>query len=143
MKTFKNLLFAVFTAVISVIGLSDVNAAEAARKVNADSPNNTVKKFAAAMCELKFDEAKKYCDKDMQKIVDSAAAILKAMPADTPKEDLAEMKKTLKESFSFTVKGEKINGDKAVVTFSSRNNGKTEESTLSLKRINGKWIICE
>lgn len=93
-----------------------------------DSPKSVAENFLKAMNKMDFETAKKYGSEDTGKLLDMMSSFSKLMPDSAKKEK------------SFEMKEEKINGDKATVTYLySDEDG---EQTVNLIKVDGKWKVA-
>lgn len=89
------------------------------------TPTDVATKFLTHIDKKEFKEAKAYGTKATGELLDMVAGMASMMPAEDPK--------------GFTIKEEKIDGDKATVTY--RSNGKEADETLNLVKEDGKWLV--
>ena len=93
-----------------------------------DSPKSVAENFLKAMNSMDFEGAKKYGTEDTGKLLDMMSGFAKMVP------DSMKANET-----KFEITGEKIEGDKATVTY--KEEGRDGETPLSLVRIDGKWKV--
>ena len=138
-------LFVALAAVLGMLFCANLDA----QQINPDkvkfkvgTPSHAVKTFFRSMANADFATAKNYvAAKEMQDMLTMLEQLAKEAP-----EVAAEAKKEFAGIYnSMKFKAEKINGDTAEVTVSAVNpeNGKTEDDTLKLKKVNGIWKIVE
>ena len=138
-------LFVALAAVFGMLFCANLDA----QQINPDkvkfkvgTPSHAVKTFFRSMANADFATAKNYvAAKEMQDVLTMLEQLAKEAP-----EVAAEAKKEFAGIYnSMKFKAEKINGDTAEVTVSAVNpeNGKTEDDTLKLKKVNGIWKIVE
>ena len=133
-----------FVALAAVLGMLFCSTLDA-QQINPDkvgTPSHAVKTFFRSMANADFATAKNYvAAKEMQDMLTMLEQLAKEAPevAAEAKKEFAGILKSMK------FKAEKINGDTAEVTVSAVNpeNGKTEDDTLKLKKVNGIWKIVE
>lgn len=89
------------------------------------TPSEVAGKFLTHIDKKEFKEAKAYGTKATGELLDMVAGMASMMPAEDPK--------------GFTIKEEKIDGDKATVTY--RSTGKDADETMNLVKENGKWLV--
>lgn len=114
-RILKTFVIALLSAVITSCG-------------GGDSPKSVAENFLKAMNKMDFETAKKYGSEDTGKLLDMMSSFAKLMPDSAKKER------------SFEMKDEKINGDKATVTYVS--SGEEGEQTVSLIKVDGKWKVA-
>jgi hypothetical protein len=93
-----------------------------------NSPKSVAESFLKAMNKMDFEEAKKYGTDDTGKMLDMLSGFTKMMPDSAKKETKSE------------IVSEKIDGDKATVTY--KDDGKSEEQVLNLVKIDNKWKVA-
>jgi len=93
-----------------------------------NSPKSVAESFLKAMNKMDFEEAKKYGTDDTGKMLDMLSGFTKMMPDSAKKEVKSE------------IIAEKIDGDKATVTY--KDDGKSEEQVLNLVKIDNKWKVA-
>lgn len=91
----------------------------------ASTPSDVASKFLGHTNKMEFKEAKKYATKATGEVLDMIGGMAAMMPKEDPK--------------SFKIVSEKIDGDKATVTY--RTDGKEEDETLNLVKEDGKWLV--
>ncbi|MCW5898436.1 MAG: DUF4878 domain-containing protein [Flavobacteriales bacterium] len=91
----------------------------------ASTPSDVASKFLDHTNKMEFKEAKKYATKATGEVLDMIGGMAAMMPKEDPK--------------SFKILSEKIDGDKATVTY--RTDGKEEDETLNLVKEDGKWLV--
>lgn len=86
-------------------------------------PGVVAEKFSENLAKGKVNEAKKYATEATGEMLDLASSFggLEVEP-----------------DFKFVIKEEVIDGDKATVTFTDKDDN---ESTLDLVKIDGKWLV--
>jgi hypothetical protein len=89
------------------------------------SPKDVAEKFLTHIDKMEFKEAKQYSTKATGELLDAIGGMAAMMPKQDPK--------------GFVIKEEKIDGDKATVTY--RSNGKDSDETLNLVKESGKWLV--
>jgi len=94
-----------------------------------ESPKGVAKNFLNAMNKLDFEGAKKYGTEDTGKLLDMMSGFIKMMP------DSSKGRESKTEMIA-----EKIDGEKATVTY--KEEGKNEEMTLDLVKVEGKWKVA-
>ena len=93
-----------------------------------DSPKSVAEHFLKALNKMDYETAKKYGTEDTGRLLDMISGFAKMSP------DSANEEK------SFDIKTEKIDGDKATVTYVQ--SGEVSEQTLDLIKIDGKWKVA-
>jgi hypothetical protein len=93
-----------------------------------DTPKSVAENFLKAMNKMDYETAKKYGSADTGKLLDMMSGFAKMMPDSAKKEK------------SFEIKDEKIEGDKAIVTYTE--SGEEGEQTLNLLKVDGKWKVA-
>ena len=93
-----------------------------------DTPKSVAENFLKALNKMDYETAKKYGSEDTGKLLDMMSGFAKMMPDSAKKE------------MSFEMKDEKINGDKATVTYTA--SGEEGVQTLNLVKIDGKWKVA-
>jgi len=93
-----------------------------------DSPKSVAENFLKAMNKMDYETAKKYGSEDTGRLLDMMSGFANMIP------DSARQEK------SFEIKNEKIDGDKATVTYVQ--SGEVGEQTLDLVKIDGKWKVA-
>lgn len=97
-----------------------------------DSPKNVAEKFLTAMENQDFEEAKKYSDESMKRLLN----ILNEMPKDDNKKN---------ENAKIRVTKVEEEGDKAkafyIVEGGVEAEGENKEQSIDLKKIDGKWKV--
>ena len=95
---------------------------------SSDSPKAVAGNFLKAMNKMDYETAKKYGSEDTGKLLDMMSGFSKMMS------DSARQER------SFEIKDEKIEGDKATVTYTQ--SGEEGEQVLNLIRVEGKWKVA-
>lgn len=90
-----------------------------------ETPSKVAEKFLTHIDKKEFKEAKAYGTKATGDLLDMVDGLAGMMPKEDPK--------------GFVIKEEKIEGDKATVTY--RSNGKEADETLNLVKEDGKWLV--
>jgi hypothetical protein len=93
-----------------------------------DSPKAVTENFLKALNKMDYETAKKYGSEDTGKLLDMMSGFAKMMPD------------SAKEEKSFEIKDEKIDGDKATVTYSQ--SGVEGEQAMNLVKVDGKWKVA-
>ncbi|MBK9175821.1 MAG: DUF4878 domain-containing protein [Flavobacteriales bacterium] len=93
----------------------------------ADTPTQVAEKYLTALNKQDFDAAKKLGTEKTVAMLDMIAPMMKMMG------DAA------KEKSGFKILGEKIEGEKATVTY--RGEGKDADETVTLVQMDGKWLV--
>ena len=93
-----------------------------------DSPKSVAENFLKALNKMDYETAKKYGSEDTGKLLDMMSGFAKMMP------DSARQER------NFEIKDEKIDGDKATVTYLE--SGEDGEQSLSLVKVEGKWKVA-
>lgn len=93
-----------------------------------DSPKAVSENFLKALNRMDYETAKKYGTEDTGKLLDMMSGFAKMMPD------------SAKEEKNFEIKDEKIDGDKATVTYSQT--GDESEQVLNLVKLDGKWKVA-
>jgi hypothetical protein len=93
-----------------------------------DSPKSVAEHFLKAMNKMDYETAKKYGSEDTGRLLDMMSGFAKMIP------DSARQEK------SFEIKDEKIDGDKATVTYLQQ--GEEGEQSLDLVKLDGKWKVA-
>lgn len=93
-----------------------------------DSPKAVAEKFLKALNAYDFEGAKQYGTVDTGKLMDMMSGFAKMMPDSSRNTEI-----------KFEITGEKIDADKAIVTY--KEEGKEGEIPLSLVRVEGKWKV--
>ena len=140
------------SALLLAAGLVFVNTgcgkkAEKTAEKKAATPTDVAKKFSDCLKKMDFDAAAAFCDGKMQEDVKNGAKQFAEMKEKAAKGDeqakqvLAEVEKN-SNAMKIEFKGEKIEGDYAVVeTVTTNPDGKTNEETTYLKKVNGEWKL--
>lgn len=92
-----------------------------------DTPKSVAGNFLKSMNKMDFDGAKKYGTDETGKFLDMMSGLAKMMPDSSKKEVKTE------------ITSEKIDGDKATVTY--KEEGKDGDQTLNLAKVDGKWKV--
>lgn len=92
-----------------------------------EGPKAVAEKFLKESGAQNFDAAKKYCTEDTKKLLDMMAGFAKM----GDKKDKKEPK--------FTMGEEKIDGDKATVTY--KEDGKDGDQSVKLVKKDGNWLV--
>lgn len=134
-------LFVALAAVFGMLFCANLDA----QQINPDkvgTPAHSIKTFFRSVANADLATAKKYV---ASKELEGMITLLEQLAKDAP-----DMVDEMKKEFSATAnsmkfKTEKINGDTAEVVASAINpkNGKPEEMTLKLKKVNGVWKIVD
>jgi len=93
-----------------------------------DSPKSVAENFLKAMNKMDYEAAKKYGSEDTGRLLDMMSGYATMIP-DSAREEI-----------SFEIKDEKIEGDKATVTYVQ--SGEVSEQSLDLVKIDGKWKVA-
>lgn len=93
----------------------------------ADTPTQVAEKYLTALNKQDFDAAKKLGTEKTVAMLDMIAPMMK-MTGDAAKENTG-----------FKILGEKIEGEKATVTY--RSEGKDADETVTLVQKDGKWLV--
>ena len=93
-----------------------------------DSPKAVAENFLKALNKMDYETAKKYGSEDTGKLLDMMSGFAKMMPDSAKKER------------SFEMKDEKIEGDKATVTYTE--SGEEGLQSLNLVKVDGKWKVA-
>ncbi|HQE11289.1 MAG TPA: DUF4878 domain-containing protein [Flavipsychrobacter sp.] len=108
---------------------------------NSNTPKETAEKFLNAFYHMDYDGAKSLATNDSKATIDLFAQFATAMMSDSMK---AEAKK-----IKIEIKDEKIEGDKATITYTTSEDGNKLERKLNLikqgegeKKDNGKWLVA-
>jgi hypothetical protein len=109
------LIFVVFSAIMLSCG-------------SGDSPKAVAENFLKAMNKMDYETAKKYGSEDTGRLLDMMSGFARMMPDSARKER------------SFEMKDEKIEGDRATVTYTQSDSN--EEQSLSLIKVDGKWKVA-
>lgn len=96
---------------------------------NNDTPGDAAKKFLTLVSRADLDGAKKYCDSNTVELLNQAN-YLRMIP-DSIKEE--------GKNLQIKIKDEKINGNNAVVTYTTSK--LPDEQIISLVKINNKWLV--
>lgn len=97
---------------------------------SSNSPKGVAKKYLNAYYHLDFDGAKKVSTDETKKMLDMFQQLAPMMP-DSAKQQLKKI--------TVDIKDEKIDGDKAVVTYTTSDNPK--DQTLHLVKQNNQWLV--
>jgi|GEM_PF-1107682 len=92
-----------------------------------DTPKSVAENFLKALNKMDYEAAKKYGSEDTGKLLDMMSGFAKMMPDSAKKER------------SFEIKDEKIEGDKATVTYTE--SGEEGIQSLNLVKVEGKWKV--
>ncbi len=96
-----------------------------------NTPKDVAYNWLIAYNHLDFEAAKKLSTPDTKNLINSLQRLTENV-ADSNKKELKKV--------TVDIKGVKVNGDKAVVTFTSSDNpGK--EQTLNLVKVNEQWLV--
>ncbi|MCX6292326.1 MAG: DUF4878 domain-containing protein [Bacteroidetes bacterium] len=93
-----------------------------------DTPKAVAENFLKSYSKLDFDGAKKYGTEETGKLLDMMSSLTKMMPDSAKKEVKTE------------ITAEKVDGDKATVTYKEA--GKDGDQTLNLVKVDGKWKVA-
>jgi len=93
-----------------------------------DSPKSVAENFLKAMNKMDYETAKKYGSEDTGRLLDMMSNFTNMMPD------------SAREEKSFEIKDEKVDGDKATVTYVQ--SGEVGEQTLDLVKLDGKWKVA-
>ena len=93
-----------------------------------DTPKSVAENFLKAMNKMDYETAKKYGTADTGKLLEMISGFAKMMP------DSAKQEK------NFEIKDEKVEGDKATVTYAE--SGEEGIQTLNLVKVDGKWKVA-
>src|SRR6187549_1735688 len=93
-----------------------------------DSPKSVAENFLKAMNKMDYETAKKYGSEDTGRLLDMMSNFTNMMPD------------SAREEKSFEIKEERIDGDKATVTYVQ--SGEVGEQTLDLVKLDGKWKVA-
>lgn len=108
---------------ISIIGL---------QSCSSNGPKSTAEKFLTSFSHLEFEAAKSVSTEETKKILDMYAQFTTIM-ADSVK---AEAKK-----INIKIVDEKIEGEKAVVTYTTSEDDHKTQRTLDLVKKEDKWLV--
>lgn len=97
---------------------------------SSNSPKASAEKFLTNLYHMDYKEAKTVATEDTKKILDMMEQFSSMMP-DSAKDNAKKIK--------VTIKDEKIDGDKAVVTYTTSES--TTEQKVDLVKENGKWLV--
>lgn len=93
-----------------------------------ETPTSVADNFLKALNKMDYETAKKYGSEDTGKLLDMMSGFAKMMPDSAKKEK------------SFEIKNEKVDGNKATVTYTE--SGEEGEQTLNLVKVDGKWKVA-
>ena len=93
-----------------------------------DTPKSVAENFLKALNRMDYETAKKYGTQDTGKLLDMMSGFAKMMPD------------SLKKEKNFEIKDEKIEGDKATVTYTE--SGEEGDLSLNLVKLDGKWKVA-
>ena len=93
-----------------------------------DTPKSVAENFLKAINKMDYETAKKYGTQDTGKLLDMMSGFSKMIP------DSARQER------SFEIKDEKVEGDKATVTYTQA--GEEGEQNLNLVKVEGKWKVA-
>jgi ketosteroid isomerase-like protein len=111
---------------------------------NTSSPSNTVNAFFNTMKKGDMNEFKTLVTKSDVQLIEMAEKFAKAFGVNDKDSAMDKMKAEMMEKakdISFTIKDEKIEGDKATVNVEVKDKDKTETRPFSLLKEEGKWKI--
>lgn len=111
---------------------------------SSDSPTAVVNKFFSSMKEGNIADFKKYITKSDVSMLESIQKMSGMFNPEASKKMEEQMAKEFKDKAKdakFEIKDEKINGDKATVTVSATENGKTDSHPIDLVKEDGSWKI--
>lgn len=91
-----------------------------------ESPKAVAQKFITAIEDKKFDDAAALGTEDTKKAVQMLQSFASMMPADAKKKE-------------FEFGEEKVDGDKATVSYKEK--GTDKEQTVNLVKQDGKWLV--
>jgi hypothetical protein len=94
-----------------------------------NSPKSVAGNFLSALNKMDFEAAKKYGTEDTGKLLDMMSGFAKMIPDSSKKNET-----------KFSITGEKIDGDKATVTYTEE--GKEGEQSIPLMKVNGEWKVA-
>ena len=117
----KKLLFSL--AAVCLLAISLVSC-------SSNSPKASAEKFLNNLYHMDYKEAKTVATEDTKKILDMMEQFSSMMP-DSAKDNAKKIK--------VTIKDEKIDGDKAIVTYTTSES--TTEQKVDLVKENGKWLV--
>lgn len=92
-----------------------------------DSPKAVAQKFITALEDKKFDEASSVATDETKQAVKMIESFASMMPADAKKKE-------------FEFGEEKIDGDKASVSYKEK--GTDKDQTVNLVKKDGKWLVA-
>ncbi|MBX2933997.1 MAG: DUF4878 domain-containing protein [Ferruginibacter sp.] len=108
------------------------------------SPTGTIDAMFTAMKNGNMDDIKKFITKKDVQFLESAEKLVTSVDPDA----IAKMKSKMGDEFKtkvkdvkYTLKNEKVDGDKATVDAEVTENGKTESHTFNLVKEDGAWKI--
>lgn len=93
-----------------------------------DSPKSVAENFLKAMNSMDFEGAKKYGTEDTGKLLDMMSGFAEMVPDSTKANET-----------KIEITGEKVEGDKATVTY--KEDGREGEIPLNLVKVDGKWKV--
>ncbi len=109
---------------------------------SSSSPSGVVNSFLTAMKDGDIEKIKTFITESDVTLLNAGQKMAEAFGA---KEDIqkkmSEEFKAKSKSVSFSVKGEKVEGDKATVDVEVTENGKSEKHPFELKKEKGEWKI--
>ncbi|MBP6432464.1 MAG: DUF4878 domain-containing protein [Ferruginibacter sp.] len=111
---------------------------------NTSSPSNTVNAFFNTMKKGDVNEFKTLVTKSDVQLIEMAEKFAKAFGVNDKDSAMNKMKAEMIEKskdISYSIKDEKIEGDKATVTVEVKDKDKTETNPFSLVKEDGKWKI--
>ena len=137
----KNKFFAILAAITLSIFFADLSAAE--KKPAPDTPSVAVKTFFAAMVKGDFAKAKSLIEiKELAQMLTGIEQMIKEEP-EIKNDILKDTAKLFDPMSKAKIVSEKITGDTAEVVISYIENEKTEQDTIKLKKVSGKWKLVE
>ncbi|HQW83526.1 MAG TPA: DUF4878 domain-containing protein [Ferruginibacter sp.] len=108
------------------------------------SPSGTMNAMFTAMKNGNMDDIKKFITKKDVQFIESAEKLMNSVDPDA----IAKMKTKMGDEFKakvkdmkYTLKNEKVEGDKATVDAEVTENGKTDSHTFNLVKEDGAWKI--
>ena len=127
-----------------ILLLVSIVLAFAACNTAGNSPKATVDAMFTAMKNGNLDEMKKCITKSDVSMIEAGEKFLTALDPDAVKKMREKMTTEFKDKVKdvkYTLKDEKIDGDKATVTAEVVENGKTESHNFDLVKEDGAWKV--
>jgi hypothetical protein len=120
----KKPILSLFTLLLCIMGLV---------ACNSNSPKTSAEKFLNGFTHLDYEAAKSVSTEETKKSLDLYAQFSTMMP---------DSIKTEAKKIKVVIKDEKIEGDKATVTYTTSEDGNKQERKLDLIKKDNKWLVA-